>query len=58
MFMDERYCARSQGRRCAYAYMDVGKGREHGAEALPTWKAMTVPGHRLAYTSSLGIAAN
>ncbi len=38
--------------------MDVGNGREHGAEALPTWKAMTVPGHRLAYTSSLGIAAN
>ena len=35
MPMDGRYLTRSQGWRCEYAYMDVGKGRELGAEALP-----------------------
>ena len=55
--MDGKDCSR-QSVCISTIHGGHSNGREHGAEALPTWKAMTVPGHRLAYTSSLGIAAN
>ena len=33
--------------------MDVGKGREQGAEALPTWMAKIVPDNLFAFPPSM-----
>ena len=41
MPMDGRYITRSQGRRCEYAYMDVGKGREQERKLCPWMGRMT-----------------
>ena len=38
-----------------FAYMDVGKGREQDAEALPTWMARIVPDNCFAFPPFMAV---